>query len=75
MSTTEILITLAGLYLGYWIVAKLIMDKPKAQPAPVMAQASQNAPMRRRKVWGKVRKNQRHGLSRERESRVSCSSP
>ena len=34
MSTTEILITLAGLYFGYWIVSKLIMDKPKAQPAP-----------------------------------------
>ena len=33
MSTTEILITLAGLYFGYWIVSKLIMDKPKAQPA------------------------------------------
>ena len=34
MSTTEILITLAGLYFGYWIVSKLIMDKPKAQPVP-----------------------------------------
>ncbi|MBI3529015.1 MAG: J domain-containing protein [Betaproteobacteria bacterium] len=34
MSTTEILIALAGLYFGYWIVSKLIMDKPKAQPAP-----------------------------------------
>ena len=34
MSTTEILITLAGLYFGYWIVSKLIMGKPKAQPAP-----------------------------------------
>ena len=34
MSTTEILITLAGLYFGYWIVSKLIMDKPKAPPAP-----------------------------------------
>ena len=34
MSTTEILITLAGLYFGYWIVSKLIVDKPKAQPAP-----------------------------------------
>ncbi len=34
MSTTEILITLAGLYFGYWIVSKLIMDKPKARPAP-----------------------------------------
>ena len=36
MSTTEILITLAGLYFGYWIVSKRIMDKPKptAHPAP-----------------------------------------
>ena len=34
MSTTEILITLAGLYFGYWIVSKLIMDKPKDRPAP-----------------------------------------
>ena len=34
MSTIEILITLAGLYFGYWIVSKLIMDKPKVQPAP-----------------------------------------
>ena len=34
MSTTEILITLAGLYFGYWIVSKLIMDKPKVQPTP-----------------------------------------
>lgn len=34
MSTTEILITLAGLYFGYWIVSKLIMDKPKVHPAP-----------------------------------------
>jgi DnaJ-domain-containing protein 1 len=34
MSTTEILITLAGLYFGYWIVSKLIMDKPKAKTAP-----------------------------------------
>jgi hypothetical protein len=34
MSTTEILIALAGLYFGYWIVSKLIMDKPKAQSAP-----------------------------------------
>jgi DnaJ-domain-containing protein 1 len=34
MSATEILITLAGLYFGYWIISKLIMDKPKAQPAP-----------------------------------------
>jgi len=32
MSTTEILIALAGLYFGYWIVSKLIMDKPKARP-------------------------------------------
>jgi DnaJ like chaperone protein len=34
MSTTEVLITLAGLYFGYWIVSKLIMDKPKVRPAP-----------------------------------------
>lgn len=34
MSTTEILITLAGLYFGYWIVSKLIMDKPKPKAAP-----------------------------------------
>jgi len=34
MSTTEILIALAGLYFGYWIVSKLIMDKPKVKPAP-----------------------------------------
>ena len=34
MSTTEILIALAGLYFGYWIVSKLIMDKPKARPVP-----------------------------------------
>ena len=40
MSATEILITLAGLYFGYWIVSKLIMDKPKAQPA----QEYQSAP-------------------------------
>ena len=34
MSTTEVLITLAGLYFGYWIVSKLIIDKPNAQRAP-----------------------------------------
>jgi DnaJ like chaperone protein len=34
MSTTEILIALAGLYFGYWIVSKLIMDKPKVKPVP-----------------------------------------
>ena len=36
MSTTEILIALAGLYFGYWIVSKLIMDKPKDRPTPEM---------------------------------------
>jgi DnaJ-domain-containing protein 1 len=34
MSTTEIVIALAGLYLGYWIVSKLIMDKPKVMAQP-----------------------------------------
>jgi DnaJ-domain-containing protein 1 len=43
MSTTEILITLAGLYFGYWIVSKLIMDKPKVRPAPE-AQATADPP-------------------------------
>lgn len=42
MSTTEILITLAGLYFGYWIVSKLIMDKPNAQPP--QAQPALNPP-------------------------------
>jgi DnaJ like chaperone protein len=34
MSTTEILISVGGVFFGYWIVSRLIVDKPKARPAP-----------------------------------------
>ena len=50
MSTTEILITLAGLYFGYWIVSKLIMGKPKDRPAP---EAQTEPPARQNPESGK----------------------
>lgn len=34
MSTTEILISVGGIFFGYWIVSKLIVDKPKPRPTP-----------------------------------------
>jgi hypothetical protein len=32
MSTTEILISVGGVFFGYWIVSRLIVDKPKPRP-------------------------------------------
>lgn len=40
MSTTEILISVGGVFFGYWIVSRLIVDKPKPQPAPDAARES-----------------------------------
>lgn len=34
MSTSEILIAVGGLFFGYWVVSKLIVDKPKVRPGP-----------------------------------------
>jgi DnaJ like chaperone protein len=40
MSTTEILISVGGIFFGYWIVSRLIIDKPKPRPAPDAASES-----------------------------------
>ncbi|MEO8005035.1 MAG: J domain-containing protein [Betaproteobacteria bacterium] len=34
MSTIEILISVGGVFFGYWIVSKLIVDKPKPRSTP-----------------------------------------
>ena len=58
MSTTEILIAVGGLFFGYWIVSKLIVDKSKAQPPPEARAeapaAESRAPEVREPAWHEI---------------------
>ena len=58
MSTTEILISVGGVFFGYWIVSRLIVDKPKARPAPDVAPESpaeeNREPEKREAAWYEI---------------------
>jgi DnaJ like chaperone protein len=58
MSTTEILISVGGVFFGYWIVSRLIVDKPKVRPAPDAARESPGEdprePAKREAAWHEV---------------------
>lgn len=61
MSTTEILISIGGAFFGYWIVSKLMVDKPPSRPAPApepeyepTTQAAADEPDLREPAWYEV---------------------